>query len=233
MGAATGQIRIASGPQALAKTPSRDWAMGVWAAAQRVIAAVGLAATAPALVAIGGAVAALSRRSPLVAHRRVGKDGRPFWMLKFRTMWGGGDGAKERTCCGGLVAYLEAQEHSTAAIKDGDDPRVTSRLARFLRKHSLDEAPQLIHVIAGEMALVGPRPLLRPELSAYYGDDAEEVLRALPGLTGLWQVMGRSRLSYAQRRRLDLFLVRHHSVGLHWWILGRTVPQVVRGANAW
>jgi lipopolysaccharide/colanic/teichoic acid biosynthesis glycosyltransferase len=187
----------------------------------------------PALLGIACVVAVLSRRAPLVAHRRIGKDGRPFWMLKFRTMWVREVGQTSVCPARGLIEYLDAPEHLEPAVKNGPDPRVTSAVASFLRRHSLDELPQLIHVVRGEMALVGPRPLLSSELGAFYGADAAEVLRSLPGLTGLWQVMGRSRLSYPQRRRLDLFLVRHESARLHWRILARTVPQVVRGADAW
>ena len=95
------------------------------------------------------------------------------------------------------------------------------------------ELPQLLHVVSGTMALVGPRPLTRREFELHYGKDSAEILTARPGLTGLWQVMGRSRLTYRQRRRLDLFLVRHPSVSLRARILLRTIPQVFEGKNAW
>jgi lipopolysaccharide/colanic/teichoic acid biosynthesis glycosyltransferase len=117
--------------------------------------------------------------------------------------------------------------------KPADDPRVTSRFARICRRFSIDELPQLMHVVSGTMALVGPRPLTREELDRHYGTDAPEVLSVRPGLTGLWQVLGRSRLTYPQRRRLDLFLVRHDSVALRISILVRTAVQVPAGKDAW
>ena len=203
----------------------------VWRVFERAGAVAGTVLLAPALVGMGAAVAILSGRPPLVAHRRAGRNGHPFWMLKFRTMWDDRAAEESVGCC--VVAYLESSEHFVPAPKDGPDPRVTSRLARFLRRYSLDELPQLLHVAAGQMALVGPRPLLPSELAMYYGKAAVEVLEVPPGMTGLWQVMGRSRLSYAQRRRLDLFLVRHNTVGMRFRILAKTLPQVIRGANSW
>jgi lipopolysaccharide/colanic/teichoic acid biosynthesis glycosyltransferase len=113
------------------------------------------------------------------------------------------------------------------------DPRVTSRFASFCRRHSIDELPQLALVAAGRMSIVGPRPITRFELSEYYDSDAMEVLSVKPGLTGLWQVRGRSRLTYRQRKRLDLFLVRRFSIGLYLRIVALTVPDLLFGRNAW
>jgi lipopolysaccharide/colanic/teichoic acid biosynthesis glycosyltransferase len=101
------------------------------------------------------------------------------------------------------------------------------------RRFSLDELPQLAHVVIGQMSLVGPRPITQAELLKYYGASAGEVTGILPGMTGLWQVMGRNRLNYRQRRRLDLFLVRHFSPGFYFQILLRTLPNVLLGSNAW
>jgi lipopolysaccharide/colanic/teichoic acid biosynthesis glycosyltransferase len=137
-------------------------------------------------------------------------------MLKFRTMWG-----------------RQPDDESWEGAKPYDDPRVSSRFARFCRRYSIDELPQLVHVISGKMAFVGPRPLTRRELEHYYAEDTFEILTVRPGLTGLWQVTGRSRLTYQQRRRLDLFLVRHQLVRLYAGILLRTIPQVITGKNAW
>src|SRR5207237_1192631 len=141
--------------------------------------------------------------SPLIAHRRVGLNGQLFWIIKLRTMWDGpvppGGGPK-------WIEYLS--DTDVPVIKGAPDPRVTSRLAAFCRRYSVDELPQLLQVVTGKLALVGPRPLTSAELDAYYGTDCGEVLSVRPGLTGLWQVMGRNRLTYAQRRRLDLFFLR-------------------------
>jgi exopolysaccharide production protein ExoY len=113
------------------------------------------------------------------------------------------------------------------------DPRVNSHFARCCRRFSLDELPQLLQVVAGRMSLVGPRPITAAELHTYYGVHAAEVLRIHPGMTGLWQVKGRNRLSYGQRRRLDLFYARRRSVGLYVRVLALTIPAVIRGSGAW
>jgi lipopolysaccharide/colanic/teichoic acid biosynthesis glycosyltransferase len=133
----------------------------------------------------------------------------------------------------GFIEWLPQTEFARAAPKSIDDPRVTSRFAAVCRRYSIDELPQLWQVFRGEMALVGPRPLTRSELDDHYGADAAELLRRKPGLTGLWQVKGRSRLTYDQRRRLDLFMIRRWSLPLYTRILIATVPCVVAGKDAW
>jgi exopolysaccharide production protein ExoY len=182
---------------------------------------------APALGAAMLAVRALSGRSPLIAHRRLGLNGEPFWILKLRTMWD--KPSLQHT--GSWIEYL--QDTDVPVVKGMPDPRVTSRLAGFFRRYSVDELPQLLHVVSGRMCLVGPRPLTQREMDFYYGADCREVLSVRPGLTGLWQVMGRNRLTYAQRRRLDLFLVRKCSLGLYLRILLRTPSRVFSGRDAW
>jgi len=181
----------------------------------------------PAFMLLVVTIAILSRRSPLVAHRRVGLRGESFWMLKFRTMW-------ERSTPAGPWQWLErvSTRRAPAALKSPNDPRVSSRFAAWCRKYSLDEAPQLWHVVTGRMALIGPRPITAVELRDYYGDSAGEVLTVLPGISGLWQVLGRNRLTYGQRLRLDLFFVRRRCLGLYWAILKRTPLRVLTGADA-
>ena len=124
-------------------------------------------------------------------------------------------------------------EPSVPETKVGGDVRVTSAFARFCRKYSIDELPQLWHVVTGEMSLVGPRPVTAAEWERYYGDRSCEVLQLKPGLTGLWQTRGRNRLTYRQRRRLDLFLARHYCLLLYLRILGATVPRVIAGRDAY
>jgi len=149
-------------------------------------------------------------------------------MLKLRTMWQ--PAAQDRF----RLAVLERIEDNSVAPKHhGPDPRVTSRFAYFCRRSSLDEVPQLLHVMSGKMAFVGPRPLTAGELRDYYGADAEEILSIKPGLSGLWQIMGRNRLTYRQRKRLDLFLVRHLTLRMYAVILLRTIPCVLSGRGAW
>jgi lipopolysaccharide/colanic/teichoic acid biosynthesis glycosyltransferase len=110
---------------------------------------------------------------------------------------------------------------------------VANPFARFCRRHSIDELPQLLHVIRGEMSWVGPRPLTAAELRRHYGSAAREVLEARPGIAGLWQTSGRNRLSYSERRELDLRFVRNRSLRLYWKILLRTIPEVWSGENSW
>jgi len=194
---------------------------------ERVAAALLFLALLPVILGSALAIRALSGRSPWIAHRRVGWQGSVLWMLKLRTMWPD----HEAQCAAGSVEYIDDVEGP--AGKHAADPRVTHWFARFCRRHSIDELPQLWHVIAGEMSLVGPRPVTLTELRRFYGDDAEEVLGVKPGLAGLWQVSGRNRLTYAERRRLDLKLVRERSIRLYLRILLRTVPEVWSGENTW
>jgi exopolysaccharide production protein ExoY len=197
----------------------------IMAGVERLAALVALIALMPFLTIIAGIIFLLSRNAPLVAHRRVGYQGASFWMLKFRTMWNG-----ERTRVG-FIERLRAT--NVPETKTGRDPRVTDPFAAFCRKHSIDELPQLWHVVTGEMSLVGPRPVTLVEWEKYYGASAAEVLRLKPGMSGLWQIHGRNRLTYRQRRRLDLFLTRHYCLWLYLRIIGRTVPSVLAGRDAW
>jgi lipopolysaccharide/colanic/teichoic acid biosynthesis glycosyltransferase len=192
--------------------------------AERYAAAAALVLAAPLLGAAMAVVRVLSGRSPLVAHRRIGLGGEPLWVLKLRTMW---EGVGRE---GGWVEWLDEPE--VPPVKRGLDPRVTSRFAAFCRRHSIDELPQLWHVVQGRMRLVGPRPMTQAEVRTCYGADAGELLAARPGLTGLWQVMGRNRRTDAQRRRLDLLLVRRCSAHLYAWILWRTALEVVAPKDA-
>jgi exopolysaccharide production protein ExoY len=171
----------------------------------------------------------LSRRSPFIAHLRIGKDGQTFWVWKLRTMW------PRQQCASaeekGWVQRIECDP--PLGTKPRTDPRITSRFARFCRQHSIDELPQIFHVMRGQMSLVGPRPLTRGELLQHYGARAGLILTLKPGLTGYWQTRGRSRLSYAERVALDLQLVRDLSARVYLQLLWRTIPELVRGENSW
>ena len=196
---------------------------------ERLASAVLLLATCPLLGGAAVVIALLSRRSPLIAHRRVGWHGEPLWMLKLRTMWE--DAGTPRSSGFTWIEYVN--DERGPELKNSADRRVTSSFARFCRRHSIDELPQLWHVINGQMSLVGPRPMTQLELNRYYGPVAQEILQVKPGLAGLWQVSGRNRLTYAQRRELDLQLVRGRSTKLYLRILLRTVPEVWSGSSAW
>jgi lipopolysaccharide/colanic/teichoic acid biosynthesis glycosyltransferase len=117
--------------------------------------------------------------------------------------------------------------------KGPEDGRVVSRFARFCRRHSLDELPQIFLVLEGRMSLVGPRPVTKTEVEKIYGANAAEILRAKPGLAGLWQVSGRNLLTSAERCALDLEWVRNQSLGLYVVILMRTIPELLFGDNTW
>jgi exopolysaccharide production protein ExoY len=193
---------------------------------ERSLAALGLLLLAPFAVAVAIVIFALSRRNPLIRHHRIGWRGRPLPMLKFRTMWDAGEATDGRFS-------IESVSGPVPASKDIPDSRVSSSFAAFCRRHSLDEIPQLFHVVRGEMSFIGPRPVTQDELQEHYGPSAVEVLSVRPGLIGLWQVRGRNSLSYARRRRLDLLLVRRASPGLYFRILVRSIPRVLSGRDAY
>lgn len=194
------------------------------------LASVGLfAVVSPVLAVSAVAISLLSGRTPLIAHRRVGWRGTTLWMLKLRTMWGPTAGKPRRASR--WVEYIDDQ--AGPIRKHPTDPRVPNGFARFCRRHSIDELPQLWHVIRGEMALVGPRPATASELRTHYGSDAETMLAVKPGIAGLWQISGRNRLTYEQRRELDVEFVRTRSLAMYAKILMRTLPEVLRGSNSW
>jgi lipopolysaccharide/colanic/teichoic acid biosynthesis glycosyltransferase len=197
-------------------------------ALERVVAGTLLMLALPGLLFAAIVIMLLSRRSPLIAHRRIGHGGRDIWVLKLRTMW-----PSTRKECRFLPFIEQVAGEPAADVKREGDPRVTSRFAVFCRRYSIDEYPQLWQVIKGEMTLVGPRPLMAEEIETYYGHKSIEFLSVKPGLTGLWQVRGRSRLKHAQRTRLDLFMIHHWSLCLYLMILVATVPSVVTGKDAW
>jgi len=192
---------------------------------ERLAALLLLTLVLPVMVLAALTLWIVSGRSPLIAHRRVGWQGADLWMLKLRTMWGGSDPA------GSWIERI--QDETGPQLKGARDPRVRSRFARFCRRHSLDELPQLWHVVIGEMSLVGPRPMTARELRRHYGADTAEILSVKPGLAGLWQVSGRNRLTYPERRHLDLKLVRERNLAMYFSILLRTVSEVVSGEDSW
>ena len=224
MGISLATARAIEGPAV--GTP-RPLALGLVTLAERVFALTLLLFLLPALAVVAVIVAVLSGRSPLIALPRAGQRKKLVWLIKLRTMWDTESGTSARA---GLVERIE--NAPVPECKTGCDPRVTSSFAAFCRRYSIDEAPQLWHVVRGEMALVGPRPLTYEELATYYGYDADEVLSVKPGLTGLWQVRGRNSLTYRQRLALDLFLVRRWSLRLYLSVLAATIPAVFSGRNA-
>ena len=163
----------------------------------------------------------------LYGHRRVGLGGREFRCWKFRTMVVDGDAVLERHLRENPAEALIWKEQRKLV----NDPRVTP-LGGVLRKLSLDELPQLLNVLKGEMSLVGPRPVVQAELD-HYGPSARHYLAARPGLTGLWQISGRRDTTYAERVRLDRFYVMNWNLWRDLRIIFLTIPAVAlsRGAH--
>jgi exopolysaccharide biosynthesis polyprenyl glycosylphosphotransferase len=188
--------------------------------------AVGLAiviALAPLMCGIALAIRLQDGGPALFRQTRVGKDGHPFTLYKFRTMVTDAEHRK---------AALAAQNNGHGLLfKMREDPRVT-RVGRWLRRYSLDELPQLFNVLAGQMSLVGPRPAL-PDEAARYGDYVRRRLVVKPGLTGLWQVNGRSDLTWEEAVRLDLRYVENWSLALDLQILWKTGSAVLHGSGAY
>jgi exopolysaccharide production protein ExoY len=195
---------------------------------ERIAATVTLLALLPLLLAIAVCICLLSRRSPFVAHRRVGRKGSELWVLKFRTMWNDPESSVRSH-----ILVQRVPGGSELQLKHSEDPRVTSPFAALCRRYSVDELPQLWHVLRGDMALIGPRPLTGQELARFYGSDADRLLLVRPGLSGLWQVSGRSKLTLEERRRLDLYMLENWSLKLYLRILRATVPCVLSGRDAW
>lgn len=179
--------------------------------------------SSPLLVLIALGVGLTSRGPVIFSQRRVGQNGQQFSLLKFRTMFRDAEDAR--------AAIDHLNEHNGALFKIRRDPRVTA-MGRFLRRFSLDELPQLLNVVRRQMSLVGPRPPLPSEVERY-GDDVHRRLLVKPGLTGMWQVNGRSDLSWEESVRLDLYYVDHWSVGLDLILLGKTFLTVLRGRGAY
>lgn len=222
------ELRVASFPIVSENISVEDRSWSVLAVCERLAALLLLVLSSPAILIGALVVWRLSGRAPFIAHRRVGWRGSALWMLKLRTMWGSDRPAPVSRSWVEFIA-----DDGGPGLKQSSDARVPNAFARFCRRHSIDELPQLWHVVRGEMLLIGPRPITRRELRQYYGSKAEEILQIKPGIAGLWQTSGRNRLSYRERLLLDLEFVRHRSAGMYLRILLRTIGEVWSGANAW
>ena len=174
------------------------------------VSVLALLALAPLLALIALAVRLTSRGPTLFRQSRLGLLGRPFWLLKFRSM--------HENCA-------DLRNADGSALSGDDDPRVTP-LGQFLRRTSLDELPQLWNVVRGEMSLVGPRPDQVDQLR-FYQPQEHRKLEMKPGLTGLAQISGRNRISWERRKQLDAEYVERASLALDLNILCRTVPYVL------
>ena len=193
-----------------------------------VLATVGVIILTPLWLVVALLIRISDRGPAFFKQTRVGKNGQTFTMYKFRTM---------RVDAEQVKASLEAANRAdvgagnSVMFKMRDDPRVT-RVGRVLRKTSIDELPQLFNVIKGDMSLVGPRPPLPSEV-ATYEPHVMGKFSVRPGITGLWQISGRSNLSWEETVQLDLDYAATRTVGLDMWILLQTVPALLRQEGAY
>ncbi|MEO8726797.1 MAG: sugar transferase [Acidobacteriaceae bacterium] len=200
-----------------------------------VISSMFLLLLLPLLLAIGILVKLTSEGPALFQQERVGQYARPFVFLKFRTMYVNSASAIHNEYISSFIAgeaCRNKDETGNNVFKITNDPRVT-RAGRFLRKTSLDELPQFWNVLRGQMSLVGPRPPLPYEVAQYRLWHLRRILEARPGITGLWQISGRSRLTFEDMVRLDLKYAREASLGLDMSILLKTPMAIFSGEGAY
>ncbi len=186
------------------------------------VSATLLLLTLPVFAVVALLIKVTSRGPVFFRHKRLGRGGREFGCLKFRTMVVDAEELLKRD---DLLRHKFEQD-----FKIKDDPRIT-RVGRILRKTSLDELPQLWHVLSGGMSLIGPRPIVQPELGKYsiYGN---KLLTVKPGLSGLWQVCGRSDTTYPQRVMMDMHYIDHRSLVLDLRLMVLTLVAVARKSGA-
>jgi lipopolysaccharide/colanic/teichoic acid biosynthesis glycosyltransferase len=198
-----------------------------------LIAAIGAIACAPLLLLISVAIRLESGGPAIFCQRRLGRDRRPFTVHKFRTMTHEADPTVHREYVQQLIAGIEktrADENGRNLYKLAADDRVT-RVGRFLRKTSLDEIPQIFDVLRGHMSLVGPRPVI-PYEAELYPPGYDRRFAVKPGMTGAWQVNGRSERTYREMVELDVAWAEGHSVALYLSILARTPWVLLRRRGA-
>lgn len=214
--------RLAAGEALVVAGGNRSWAYRI---AKRAIDIIGAAALlvllSPIMLTILVVLTITTKGRPLFIQRRAGYLGRPFPMIKFRTMRPDAE----------QIKHTVVNEADGPVFKNRRDPRIT-RLGRWLRKTSLDETPQLINVLLGQMSLVGPRPLVFSEVERFAPWQRER-LCVMPGLTCLWQVSGRSDVDFANWMRMDIWYVRHQSLWTDFVLLLNTPASVISGRGAY
>lgn len=188
-----------------------------------IIGVIGLIICLPIFVIIGIIIKIDSKGPIFFKHKRIGKHGKKIEIYKFRTMI---DNAEEA-----MKNFTEEQKKEFAEnFKLENDPRVT-RVGKILRKTSLDELPQIINILKGEMSIIGPRPIVKSELEKY-GSNQGKFLSVAPGLTGYWAANGRSDVSYEERMALELYYVENRSLILDLKIFFKTIWSVLKGKGA-
>jgi Undecaprenyl-phosphate galactose phosphotransferase WbaP len=181
----------------------------------------------PFLLIIALLIKVTSPGPVLYKHKRLGKNGNPFYAYKFRTMKKNAEQLLEEL----LKSDPAIREEWEKYHKLKNDPRVTA-VGKVLRRISFDEFPQLINIIKGEMSLVGPRPIVNEEIEKY-GDDFDRIFSIRPGLTGLWQVSGRSDTNYSERISYDTYYLQSWSAWLDLWIILKTFGSIILGKGAY
>jgi exopolysaccharide biosynthesis polyprenyl glycosylphosphotransferase len=220
-------------PTASVETHNRYWYFIGKRFFDLVLSIVLLLAIMPILLVIAIVIKLNSSGPVLFRQVRLGRDGRPFHFYKFRTMYQNADPEIHRRYVESLIRAELPEQRGGAVCKSyklKHDPRIT-RVGHILRRTSLDEVPQFLNVIKGDMSLVGPRPPLPYEVQSY-SEWHMNRLAAIPGITGLWQVRGRSRVSFDEMVRMDLEYIGQQSFWLDIKILLLTIPAVLSGAGA-
>lgn len=192
-----------------------------------VVAIAAIVFTAPLLIAIAVAIRLSDGGPALFRQERIGRDGRRFQCLKFRTMVVDSEQRLAAVLASNPIALSEWERYR----KLRDDPRITA-VGRFLRKSSLDELPQVFNVLKGEMSIVGPRPITASEIRLY-GFRFADYARCKPGITGLWQVSGRSDTNFRRRVALDTVYSRRRTLWLDLKLIALTIPAVLSGRGSY
>jgi exopolysaccharide biosynthesis polyprenyl glycosylphosphotransferase len=207
----------------LVRTPLRGINLIMKRIVDIALSLIGLVAVLPVFLIVALAIKIDSRGPVFFKQLRVGKNGSFFYMYKFRSMVANAEELKEK--------LFSINEATGPVFKIKKDPRVT-RVGAFIRKYSIDELPQLINVLRGDMSLIGPRPPLPNEVEQY-SDYHWRRLDVKPGITGLWQVSGRSNLSFDEWVNLDIYYIENWSISLDIKILLNTIPAVLKGQGAY
>ena len=207
----------------IAKKASKINYMSVKRVFDLVISTIGLIILSPIFLILAIIVKLDSKGPVFFAHTRYGKNGKKFKMYKFRTMYENAqDMIKDFT--------PEQMKEWKENFKLQDDPRIT-KVGKFLRKTSLDELPQIVNIMKGDLSIIGPRPVIEEELEKY-GESKEKFLSVTPGLTGYWQANGRSSTTYEQRMEMELYYIDHISPKLDFKIFFKTIESVIKKEGA-
>jgi undecaprenyl-phosphate galactose phosphotransferase len=193
-----------------------------------IFALVALLVAFPLFITLALLIRLTSQGPIIYAHERIGRGGIPFKCFKFRTMYADAESRLKNILCTDPAAAKEWER----ARKLKFDPRITP-LGKWLRKSSLDELPQFLNVLKGDLSVVGPRPVVRAEIEKYYREKAPKILSIRPGITGLWQVSGRSSTSYKERVTLDEHYVETHTLLFDFLLILKTISALLTRKGAY